>query len=379
MQKTNIPSQYEEDAFSLLDIVHFIEESYKKIALLALGGMIYAAIYTFALGQYVASITLLNYIEFDASRIKYLQATLPKLSQEDSTNGSQSYLGSEQLWKSSIKINSFIGKSDAKDLIDPTSLKSDRFNTYAIEIIGKANAEQQAQERAQEISNYFIKGTAFIDLRDLIRQYEIRVTTTNAKLETKILNDEVELAYIERRIKSLNELKRQFPVLINNQNTSTQFIDAKESAAKYMPVLTQIIAAAADQNNKLELLQRHKVEAAQMRIYNSFVEKVKPFMDAGLKDPKLLTNLLAIVAEEKKESKTDYEKVALSIIEGDLKKIIAFKIYGLRQVGSIGITGPAYIKNIAIGLFGGAVAGILLALGFRVSQRFRAARKSFSA
>ena len=376
MQKTNIPDQHEEDIISLLDIVQFIKESYKKVALLALGGLVCAAIFTFALGQYTASIMLLNYAELDIPRIKYLQAALPKLSQENSVKESENYLASEQLWKSAIKVNNLVGKSDAKDLIDPASLKSDRFNIYAIEMIGKANARQLAEERVQEISNYFINGTVFIDLCDLVRQYELKVTTTNAKLGTKILNAEVELAYIERRIKSLNELKRQFPATITSQNNSIQLMDAKDSAAKYLPVLTQIIAATADQNNQLELLQRYKEEGVQMRIYNSFVEKAKLFMDAGLKDPKLLANLLNILDEAKKEVNTNYEKVTLSTIEGDLKKIMAFKLYGLPQVGSIGITGPAYLKNTAIGLFGGAMMGILFALGLRVSQRLRAEMKS---
>ncbi len=376
MQETSVPNQYEDDAISLLDILQFIKESYKKIALLALGGSVSAAIFTFALGQYTASITMLNYAELDIPRIKYLQAALPKLSQDNSIKSSENYLGSEQIWKSAIKVNSLVGKSDAKDLIDPASLKSDRFNIYAIELIGKANAKQLAEERAQEISNYFINGTVYIDLRDLFRQYELTFTATNSKLGTKILNAEVELNYIERRIKNLNELKRQFPVTIASQNNSMQFIDAKDNAAKYLPVLTQIIAATADQNYQLELLSRYKEEAAQMRIYSSYVEKAKPFMDAALKDPKLLVNLLNILDEAKKEVNTNYEKVTLSTIEGNLKKIMAFKLYGLPQVGSIGIKGPAYLKNTAIGLFGGAMMGILFALGLRVSQRLRAEMKS---
>ena len=376
MQETNIPNQNEDDTISLLDIVQFIKESYQKVALLALGGLICAFIFIFALGQYTASITLLNYAELDIPRIKYLQAALPKISQEELAKGGISSFGSEGLWKSAIKVNSLVGKSDAKDLIDPASLKSDRFNIYAIEIIGKANAKQLAEDNAQEISNYFINGTVFINLRDLVRRYELQVTTTNAKLGTKILNAEVELNYIERRIKSLNELKRKFPASSTSQNNSMQLMDAKDSAAKYLPVLTQIIAATADQNNQLELLQRYKEEDAQMRIYSSFVEKAKPFMNAAPKDPKLLANLLNILDEAKNEGNTNYEKVTLSTIEGDLKKILAFKLYGLPQVGSISITGPAYFKNIAIGLFGGAMMGILFALGLRVSQRLRTEMKA---
>ena len=262
MQKTNIPNQYEEDTIGLMDIVQFIKESYKKVALLALGGLVSAAIFTFAFGQYSASITLLNYAEIDIPQIRYLQASLPKLSQENSVIGPKNYLSSEQLWKSAIKANSLVRKSDDKDLIDAASLNSDRFNIYAIELISKANTKQLAEERVQEISNYFINGTVFINLRDLVRRYERQVTAASAKLETKILNAKVELSFIEQRIKSLNELKRQFPVAITSQSNPMQSMDAMGAASKYLPVLTQIIAATADQNNQLEILQRYKEEGA---------------------------------------------------------------------------------------------------------------------
>lgn len=361
-----------ENSINLRDIVRFIMEFYKKILFLGLISLIAAVCYTFLLGEYTASITLMNSAQIDIPRIKYLQAALPKLSQEQSVKESENYLDVEQLWNSAIKAKSLVRKSDANDLLDPASLKSDRFNIYAIEILGKANAKQLAEERAQEISNYFISGTIFIDLRDLMRQYELTVTTANAKLAAKILNAEVELVYIDRRIKSLTELKKQYPASATGQTNSLQLSDAKDSGAKYMPILTQIIAATVDHNNQNELLLRYKEEAAMISFYGSFVEKAKPFMDSGLKDPNLITNLLDIVSQKSKEVNTNYEKVALSTIDGDLKEIMAFKLYGLPQLGAVSTIGPAYLKNAAIGLLGGTLLGILIALGLVVAQRLRA-------
>jgi hypothetical protein len=372
MQEVKASHNTDEDGISLLDIVQFIKASYKKILLFGFFGLVAAVCFTLLLGQYTASITLMNYSQIDIPRIKYLQAALPKLSQEEFVKGPENYLSSEELWKSAIKVKSLVGKSDAKDVLDPASLQSGRFNIYAIEVLGKANAKQLAEERAREISNYFISGTVFVDLRDLVRQYELIVTTTNSKLTTKILNAEVDLAYVDRRIKSLTELKKQYPAGATGQANLLQLTDAKDSGAKYLPILTQIIAAMADQNNQNELLLRYKEESAQMRIYSSFLEKAKPLIDAGLKDPNLITNLLDIVTQATKEANTNYEKVTLSTIDGDLKKIMAFKLYGLPQVGAVNTIGPAYLKNAAIGLFCGALLGILIALGLVVAQRLRA-------
>jgi hypothetical protein len=370
MQKVKITHNTDEHTISLLDIVQFIKASYKKILLSGFCGLVAAVCFTFLLGQYTASITLVNYAQIDIPRIRYLQAAIPKLSQEESVKGSENYLSSEELWKSAIKVKNLTVKSDTKDMLNPASLQLERFNIYAIEVLGKANAKQLAKERAEEIRNFFIDGTVFIDLRDLLRRYELTVATTNTKLTTQILNAELDLTSIARRIKSLTELQTKYPAAVAGQTNLMQLTDTKDGGAKYLPILTQIIAAITDQNNQNELLLRYKEESAQMHIYSSFLEKAKPFMDAGLKDPNLIKNLLDIVAQATKEVNTNYEKVTLSTIDGDLKKTLSFKLHGLDQVGAISIIGPAYLKNSAIGLFGGAMLGILLALGMVVTQRF---------
>ena len=271
MQKIKSAHNVDKDALSLLDVVQLIKTSYKKILLSGFCGLLVAICFTYVLGQYTASITYLNSARIDLPRLKYLQAALPKLSQQESVNGTESFLSSEQLWKSAVIVKNLVVKSDAKDILDPAALQSGRFNIYAIEILGIANSKYMAEKRAQEFGNYFISGTTFIDLRDLVQQYELNVTTANAKLVTKILNAEVELAYIDRRIKNLNEIKKQYPAGVIGQNNSLQLTDAKDDGAKYLPILTQIIAATADQNNQNELLLRYREEGVQMRIYASFL------------------------------------------------------------------------------------------------------------
>jgi predicted PurR-regulated permease PerM len=155
MQELKATHNNDEDTISPLDVARFIKTSHKKILLFGFFGLVTAVCFPFLLGQYTASITLMNYAQIDIPRIKYLQAALPRLSQEESVKGSENYLGSEELWKSAINLKSLVGKSDVKDMLDPASLQSDRFNIYAIEVLGKANTKKLAEERAQEISNYF--------------------------------------------------------------------------------------------------------------------------------------------------------------------------------------------------------------------------------
>jgi hypothetical protein len=367
----------DQNAISLYEIAQLINASYKKILLLAFACLVIANIFTYAFGQYTATIMRLNFIEFDIQRIKYLQAALPKLSQEEHGKIQENYLNSEMLWKSSIAVKSLIGKSDVKDLIDPASLKSERINNYALEFIGIGNSKQLAVERANQISNYFISGTVFIALRDLMRMYELNIANTNHKLTSKILNAEAELSYLDSRIKNLTELKKQYPAGAPGQNSSVQLIDANDNGAKYLPILTQIIAAKADRYNQNELLFRYKEENAQMLVYASFLEKAKSIMGGGSKDPKLITNLLYAVAQASKEVNTNYEKAAWVTIEADLIKIMSLQLHGLPQIGIANTIGPAYLKNSVIGFFSGGMIGIFLALGFLVAQRLRVEMKSW--
>jgi hypothetical protein len=376
MQGAKAIHNVDEDTIRLLDIVQFIKASYKQISLFGLCGLFAAISLTYMLGQHTSTIMLLNNAELNIPRIKYLQAALPKLSQEERVKGSESYLSSEMLWMSAIRVKNLVGKSDAKDILDPASLQTDRFNIYAIEVLGKANTKRLAEDRVKEISNYFISGTIFIELRDLIRKYEFNINDNNAKLGTKILNAEVELAYIDRRIKSLTELEKKYPDRVASQITLSQLADAKDgSSIKYLPIWMQIIAAKVDQNNQQDLLLRLREEASKIRVFSSFVEKARPLIEVGHNDPKLITELLNILAQAAKEEITYYQKAALSTIEGDIKQIAAFKLYGLPQAGSIRTTGPAYLKNATIGLLGGAIIGILTALGLVVVQRLRAEAK----
>ena len=334
--------------------------------------MLGAFIFTYTFGQYTAYITLTNYAKIDIARLKYLQAALPKLAQEESFGALKDDLGSERLWSSAIKIKSLVGKSDVKDLIDPASLNSDQFNYYSIEILGKASSKKSAEERAKEIANFFIYGSVFIDLRDLLRRYEIKVALVRRELVTKILDAEVRLAFIDRRIKTLNELKKQYPSGTIVQNNTLQLTNEKysDNPAKYLPILTQIIATTIDQEKQKEDILAYKEEADKIRVYELFIEKVKPFFDAG-NDPKLIQHLFATVSQILKEVNTNYEKVALSEIEGDLNKIMSFKLYGLTQSGLISTAGPGYLIKAVLSLFGGAFIGILIALGLKVAQGFR--------
>ena len=361
---------FDKYTFSLLDIVQTIKVSYKKILLLGFCGLLVAVTFTYALGQYTASIMLLNRSQLGIDKFLYLKLSLPRLVQEVA-NVNDSRLGSEDLWHSAITAIPLIKKSDTKNFNDPTFLKSMGSRIYAIEVIGIADTKQLAAERVQEIYSFFMNGAIFIDLRDLVYKYLDIINTANITLNNKTQILELENFYLNERIKKLTELKKQY-----SSDGSSQIINSKDIEAKYLPISAQIIAATINQFDNNELLLKYKREAAQIRLYSLFVEKAKLLMGTSFNDPKLIANLFDIVAKLSKETDIDYEKLILTRIYSDLKNIEDFKLLDLPQLGSINITGPSYLKNSAIGLAVGVIIGILLALGLVAAQRPRAETKS---
>ena len=353
------------------DIVQFIKEFYKKILLLGALGLAAGVIGSLLLGSYTATIVLSNNTAIDIPRLKYLQAALPKLEQENQKykkNEEDEFLASESLWEKSIKPLLLVSKADGKDLLDASSLNASGSKVYSIQIIGKAPTKERAEKRVEKISNYFIAGSAFIELRDLVRGYELKAISIDSNNKKKVASAEVELEYLQKRIKNLNELKNQYP---NTASSGGQVVDAKDSGAKYLPITTQIVAATTDANNLKEALARYKDEDSQNIVYKSFIEKAKPLIEKNEDSPNLANTLLAITEQIEKNISGTIQLIAIEEIKVALSSIQTNKIYGLKQAGTIDVTKPAYTKFIVTGLLGGLFAGLLLAIGIKVIRQLK--------
>lgn len=126
-----------------------------------------------------------------------------------------------------------IGKADDKNLLDASSLKSAGSSIAFLQFISKGRSEAAAEKRIDEINKAFINGAAYIMARDLLRGYELKVIAADSNLNKNIESAQVELRYIERRIRSLVALKNQYP---SAATTALQVVDAKDSGAKYCPL-----------------------------------------------------------------------------------------------------------------------------------------------
>ena len=369
--ESNSDANTDEMNISLIDVVQFFQRHFRTIFSIGLAGLVCAIVVTLVLGNYTATVSLQNLSGIDIPSLKYLQSALPKLEQENQDkqkDRESAYLGSERFWENNIKPIILVSKADGKDLLDQSSLKSAGSNIASLQFIAKGRSEAVAESRIEEITKTFINGAAYIGLRDLLRGYELKVITANSNLNKKIGNAEVELVYVDRRIKNLMELKNQYPSVAM---APLQVVDAKDSGAKYLPISTQIVAATTDANGLRESLARFRDEEKQLPIYTQFIDKAKPLIDNGRKDGNLVDSLLEVANQIEKNTQEAVQKIALEDIRVALTSIQTNKAFGLRQTGTIAITPPPYLKNTAIGLLAGLFLGFLLALGLTLVRQYK--------
>jgi hypothetical protein len=364
-------SNSDEMSISLIDVVHFFQRHYRTIFSIGLAGLVCAIAATFVLGDYTATVSLQNLSGIDIPNLKYLQSALPKLEQENQDkqkDRESAYLGSERFWEKNVKPIILVSKADGKDLLDQSSLKSAGSNIASLQFIAKGRSEAVAESRIEEITKTFINGAAYIGLRDLLRGYELKVITANSNLNKKIGSAEVELVYVDRRIKNLMELKNQYPSVAM---APLQVIDAKDSGAKYLPISTQLVAATTDANSLREALSRYQDEEKQLPIYTQFIEKAKPLIDNGRKDGNLVDSLLEVANQIEKNTQEAVQKIALEDIRVALTSIQTNKAFGLRQAGIVDVKLPPYLQNSAIGLLAGLFFGLLLAMGLTLVNQYK--------
>lgn len=361
----------DQEEINLTDVVDFLKLYYKKIIVVTIIGITFAVLACVIFGTYTATITLNNYSGLDIPRIKYLQSALPKLSQEyqfrnKSTN--DNFLSKENIWIKSIKPNILVSKADGKELLDSTSLNSAGSRISSIQIIGQSSSKINAENKVELISSFFINGSTYIELRDLIRAYELKVISIDSNLKKKINTAEIELDYLQKRIKNLNDLKTQYP---NTGGNLGQILDTKDSGAKYLPITTQIVAATTDVNNLKESLAKYKDEESQNIVYKQFVEKAKPIIETVGDENNLADKLLSINSEIEQGVKGNVQQLAIEDIKVAVSAIQTNKMHGLKQIGTVDISSPPYAKYALVGLMAGLVFGFLLAFGLKIRSQIK--------
>ena len=362
-----------EAEISLLDIVNFLQDSWKKLAIAAVMGAVLGLAGWFYLGNYQAQLVLLNNGGTDLVSLRFLQKSLPNLANQiiDESKVPQ---GQDSLYRTlsnpawglkNILPTYGMSKADIKELASTIGLESASTSIVSVTIIASGSSKNKALEEVHAAKNFLLQGASYLSIKSLLSSQESQLLGAHADIVKKINSTQVELGYQQERLKSLEALAKRFP---GDARVISQVVDPKDSGAKYMPISTQIIAANTDINASKESLERLKDAQAQTAVLRTWVKQAAPLVESSYDGLALIKRLMQEEAQlratldlKDPKSQAFVDSLRSTLIEINTRFTNGFEMN----------TAPTAIKKGMIKTTAGGLAGafflmLLVLLGQRV-------------
>ena len=365
---------------SLLDIVNFLTDAWKKLFIAALVGAGLGLASWLFLGSYSAEYVLLNNTNtntygLDLLSWKVIQKSLPNLAAQivedgkapEGQAGLYRTLSDDQWWQKNVIPSYALSKADTKDLAGISKEFDGASTTILSMAVNASGSSKEGAINAVRAAAQFLRsGGAYLQIRSMLNAYEGEVISAAGEIQRKITGTKIEMGYQQQRAKSLEELYRRYP---GNSSVGQQVVDPKESGAKYLSITTQIIAANNDINQSKEALNRMDDRLAQLALTKLFLDEALPKIETTFDGLVLDKELLAI--EEKLRDKVGKDnpkqQEILDQIRSQLLMIQARFTKGLEANTAPTSSGKkGMIKSTLGGLAGGFFLVLLLLLGQRV-------------
>jgi len=362
-----------EGEISLLDIVNFLTGAWKKLAAASILGAVLGLSGWFFLGSYNAELVLNNNGGTDLVGWRSLQKSLPNLADQiiDESKVPQGQetlyrtLSNADWWQKNALATYGMSKADTKDLASTAGLESAGTSIVSITLTVGGSTRDKAIENARGAKNFLLQGASYLALKSMFSAQESQLISADAGISQKINAAQVELAYQQERLKSLETLAKRFP---GEQRTVSQVVDPKDSGAKYLPISTQIIAANTDINGSKEALERLKDAQTQMAVLRTWVKQVAPLMSSSYDGIALTRQLLeqesqlrATLNPSDPKSLVFVDSLRSSLLANDVRFTKGFEMNTAPTASKKGM-----IKTTAGGLAGAFFLMLLVLLGQRV-------------
>jgi len=385
MHNSHNIASYSENEISLLDIVNFIQNCWKKLAIASIVGAILGLTGWFVLGSYSAVYVLLNNTNIstnistntyglDLLTWKIIQKSLPNLAAQivedgkapEGQVGLYRTLAGDQWWQKNAVPSYGLSKADAKDLAGiskdfdgaSTTILSFTVNT-------SGSSKEEAINAAKSAAQFLRTGGAYLQIRSMLNGYEGEVISAAGEIQRKITGTQIEMGYQKQRAKFLEELYKRYPT---GSSVGQQVLGPKESGAKYLSITTQIIAANNDIDQSKEVLNRLDDRLAQLALIKVFLDEALPTSQNTYDGLALDKELLAVEAKlREKIGKSDpKQQEILDQIRSQLLMIQARFTKGLEANTAPTADKKGIIKTTAGGLAGGFFLMLLVLSGGRM-------------
>lgn len=379
-QQLSENNQNNDEGVDLGQVVDFLSEHWKKAAVGAVAGAVIGVGGWSTLSSYKAETVLVNSVVSNSNSEqrainfiswRVLQKNLPILAAQFDT--AWPALEDSNWWQKNVVPTYSLSKADTKDLASISKeLQDNEGQTIlSLTVSTKGSTKEKAVARLDETTRFIREGSVYLLLKGQIIGYEAKLLNSDADLQKRVTDTEVELKFLRDRARNLESLRQRFPQ--NVAVASQQIVDLKDSNAKFMPISTQLVAVNTDINNAEESLKRMHEQQAQMKVLNEFVAQARPLLDKEANGLKLADGMLQIESEMRKAAKPDdiVTQQILNDIRAQVVQVQARFTKGLESGSAPYVSRPGPVLPAVGGLFGGAIAGLLYALSRRVLSKLK--------
>jgi hypothetical protein len=334
--------------------------------------MVIGACYFFINASYVNTVTFRNDAQIDIPLLKKLIQELPIYAkQQEIKDDLYKNISNEKYWKENLKPTFFMSKDDAKEFqIDKVELGS-TISNFKLTYKGKDKSKNQID--TEEVFNFFKNTFIKIKTKELLQKYKTEIQIGQLGLDKKNTEIQNEIDYLKSKAKNLEELKIKFP---NNQNTNlSQVLDPKDSASKYLPLSTQLIAIYSELNNLNEQLKRSQDGKDALDVKEKFLFEFENINKETKSEAEKLKKLFQIFSDslmalEKTNSYKLSAVLAYRSLLTDVNNILSADKLGFETIDSSSDYATKPI-SILIGAFSGLMFGIFIAFALKVKKKYK--------
>jgi hypothetical protein len=364
-----------EDEISLADIVVYLINNLKWILGGGGLGLLVAAAAFLANASSVTTTYIVNDAGIDIPFLKRIQQQISTTAKAESAHFSNlpiyKQLEIEKWWTDNLIPTFPLVKKDIKDFGE-TKLEIGRITGFTL--TNKNASDIESSQDAEITINVFKNAFAFIRLNDLIQSYKQSIEVNLAAIDQRRVQIEVELVYLKKRMGYLETLKLKFPQA--QSQIGNQILDPKESASKYLPLNTQLIALQLEINTLNEQLEKSRDEIAILETKKDVLKDLQKMTAAGQKPIDMinqefekLTRLIGLESNSPIVEKRNL--LALRAALADIASIQNTVNFGLSRT-SARVDEKSSPMLVPLGLIAGLFGGLLFAFALTAQKQIKA-------
>ena len=372
-----ISSDVGEIRIDFMRIISFFRE-YKKHLILGIAiGLTSSLLFWFAFGAYKAQVNL-QYQWGNSVTLRSLFTDWVELAQTLSSKSNlpegermlYQALGSYSWWDKAVQANYSVVKSDLKDLIVAPEAA---LGTQILSLTVTAHSKDQVQAKkiVVQAAEFMRVASSYIAARNLLKRYQKDLAINEVSNYKRFHAAEIELARLIATLSNLEELQKRYPV---NITAAHQLTGLNESTSKYLPLVTQIIAAKSDVYAAQERVKAIKKYFDQAKLMEQFLQNGIPLLSSK-SDGVLIARELTAVVDRLRASLSTSDWAQLLILDDiliDLTQII-LQYEGQQDIHlstTVSRSSGWFLASIW-GVLGGLFVSILLCLGLQYSPSMK--------